>query len=142
FAFCTPEQSEQIHKEILAIEEKIFQGLGLCFRVIDTCTGDLGGPAYRKYDLEAWMPGRGEQGDYGEVTSTSNCTDYQSRRLNIRCKSATQKGTRFVHTLNGTAVAVTRAMVAILENNQQADGSVIIPEVLRPFIGKDRIVPR
>lgn len=142
FAFATPEQSEEIHKEILGIEEKIFQGLGLCYRVIDTCTGDLGGPAYRKYDLEAWMPGRGEAGEYGEVTSTSNCTDFQARRLNIRSKNPNQKGTRFVHTLNGTAVAVTRAMVAILENNQQADGSVIIPEVLRPIIGKDRIVPR
>jgi seryl-tRNA synthetase len=141
-AFCTPEQAEDIHLDILRIEEKIFQGLGLCYRVIDTCTGDLGGPAYRKYDLEAWMPGRGKDGDYGEVTSTSNCTDYQSRRLNIRSKSQGQKGTRFAYTLNGTAVAVTRAIVAILENNQQADGSVIIPEVLRPMIGKDRIVPR
>jgi seryl-tRNA synthetase len=142
FAFCTPEQAEGMHLEILRIEEKIFQGLGLCYRVIDTCTGDLGGPAYRKYDLEAWMPGRGKDGDYGEVTSTSNCTDYQSRRLNIRSKTQGQKGTRFAYTLNGTAVAVTRAIVAILENNQQADGSVIIPEVLRPMIGKDRIVPR
>lgn len=142
FAFCTPEQAEAIHLDILRIEEKIFQSLGLCYRVIDTCTGDLGGPAYRKYDLEAWMPGRGNGGDYGEVTSTSNCTDYQSRRLNIRSKSQGQKGTRFAYTLNGTAVAVTRAIIAILENNQQADGSVIIPEVLRPMIGKDRIVPR
>ena len=107
FAFCTPEQSEAIHQELLRIEEKIFQGLGLPYHVIDTCTGDLGGPAYRKYDLEAWMPGRGEGGEYGEVTSTSNCTDYQARRLNIRYKTPGQKGTRFVHTLNGTAVAVT-----------------------------------
>jgi seryl-tRNA synthetase len=139
FAFCTPDQSEAIHQELLAIEEKIFQGLGLPYHVIDTCTGDLGGPAYRKYDLEAWMPGRGEHGEYGEVTSTSNCTDFQSRRLNIRYKVHGQKGNRFVHTLNGTAVAVTRALVAILENYQQADGSVVIPEVLRPFLGKDRI---
>ena len=109
FAFCTPDQSEAIHLELLRIEEKIFQGLGLPYHVIDTCTGDLGGPAYRKYDLEAWMPGRGEGGEYGEVTSTSNCTDYQARRLNIRYKTPGQKGTRFVHTLNGTAVAVTRA---------------------------------
>lgn len=85
FGFCAPEQSEQIHLEILAIEEEIFRELGLPYRVIDTCTGDLGGPAYRKYDLEAWMPGRG---GYGEVTSTSNCTDFQARRLNIRYKSA------------------------------------------------------
>jgi seryl-tRNA synthetase len=142
FVFCTPDQSERHHEELLEIEEKIFQGLGLPYHVIDTCTGDLGGPAYRKYDLEAWMPGRGDSGEYGEVTSTSNCTDYQARRLNIRYKTPKQKGTRFVHTLNGTAVAVTRALLAILENNQQADGSVVVPEVLRPWVGKDRIGPR
>ncbi len=139
FAYCLPEQSEEIHLELLAIEEQIFQGLGLAYQVIDTCTGDLGGPAYRKYDLEAWMPGRGTGGEYGEVTSTSNCTDFQARRLNIRCKAAGQKGTRFVHTLNGTAVACTRALVAILENYQNADGSVTVPEVLRPWVGKERI---
>jgi seryl-tRNA synthetase len=142
FAFCKPEESEAIHLELLRIEEKIFQGLGLHYQVIDTCTGDLGGPAYRKYDLEAWMPGRGAKGEYGEVTSTSNCTDYQARRLNIRYKSPGQKGTHFVHTLNGTAVAVSRALVAILENYQQADGSVVVPEVLQPWVGKDRIGPR
>jgi seryl-tRNA synthetase len=144
FAFCTPEQSEGLHKEILAIEEEIFRGLGLAYRVIDTCTGDLGGPAYRKYDIEAWMPGRGDRGEYGEVTSTSNCTDYQARRLNIRYrpKEKKGKGNPFVHTLNGTAVACTRALVAILENYQQADGSVVIPEVLRPWVGKDVIPAR
>jgi seryl-tRNA synthetase len=141
FAFCTPDQSESIHQELLAIEEKIFQGLELPYQVIDTCTGDLGGPAYRKYDLEAWMPGRGDHGEYGEVTSTSNCTDYQARRLNIRYKIPGQKGTRMVHTLNGTAVAVSRAILAILENGQQADGSVVIPEALRRWMGKDRIGP-
>ena len=139
FAFCTPDQSESIHRELLRIEESIFQGLDLPYQVIDTCTGDLGGPAYRKYDLEAWMPGRGNQGEYGEVTSTSNCTDYQARRLNIRYKVPGQKGTRFVHTLNGTAVAVSRAILAILENYQREDGSVLVPEVLRPWVGKDRI---
>jgi seryl-tRNA synthetase len=140
FVFCTPEQSEAAHLELLAIEEEIFQGLGLPYHVIDTCTGDLGGPAYRKYDLEAWMPGRGQGGEFGEVTSTSNCTDFQARRLNVRYKSPKHKGTRFVHTLNGTAVAVSRALVAILENNQQADGSVVIPEALRPWLhGKERI---
>ena len=142
FAFCTPEQSELIHLELLAAEEEIFQKLELPYQVIDTCTGDLGGPAYRKYDLEAWMPGRGEggKGEYGEVTSTSNCTDYQARRLNIRYKGAGFKGTRFVHTLNGTAVAASRAILAILENGQQADGSIVVPEVLRPWMGLDRIV--
>jgi seryl-tRNA synthetase len=89
--------------------------------------------------LEAWMPGRGQGGEYGEVTSTSNCTDYQARRLGVRYKTPGQKGTRFVHTLNGTAVAVTRALLAVLENGQQADGSVVVPEVLRPWLGKDRI---
>jgi seryl-tRNA synthetase len=139
FAFCAPENSEAIHQEIRALEEQIFNGLGLAFHVIDTATGDLGGPAYRKYDLEAWMPGRGAGGAFGEVTSTSNCTDFQARRLGIRYKSKNFKGTRFVHTLNGTGVACTRALVAILENYQQADGSVVIPEVLRPWVGKDRI---
>jgi seryl-tRNA synthetase len=142
FAFCTPEQSEQIHLEIKALEEQIFNGLGLCFHVIDTCTGDLGGPAYRKYDLEAWMPGRGTGGDWGEITSTSNCTDFQARRLGIRYKGKGFKGTKFVHTLNGTAVACTRALVAILENYQQADGSVVVPEALRPWVGKDVIAAK
>lgn len=141
FGFTAPEldESNQLHAAILAIEESVFQGLGIPYRLIDTCTGDLGGPAYRKFDLEAWMPGRGDAGEYGEVTSASNCTDYQARRLNIRCKSPDKKGTQFVHTLNGTAVAVTRALIAILENYQQADGSVIIPEPLRKWVGQDRI---
>lgn len=141
FAFCLPEQSDELHQEIRAIEEEIFQGLGLPYHVIDTSTGDLGGPAYRKYDLEAWMPGRGTNGDYGEVTSTSNCTDYQARRLGIRYrpKEKKTKGNPFVHTLNGTAVACTRALVAILENYQQADGSVVVPEALRAWVGKDVI---
>jgi seryl-tRNA synthetase len=145
FGFCTPEQSEQMHLEILAVEEKIFQGLGIPYHIIDTCTGDLGGPAYRKYDLEAWMPGRGNGGEYGEITSTSNCTDYQARRLNIRYRPKDKDkkaGNKFVYTLNGTAVACTRALVAILENYQQEDGSVIIPEVLRMWVGKDRITPK
>jgi seryl-tRNA synthetase len=141
FSFCVPDQSEAIHQELLRLEERIFQGLGIPYQVIDTCTGDLGGPAYRKYDLEAWMPGRGDGGEYGEVTSTSNCTDYQARRLNIRYKAPAHKGTRFVHTLNGTAVAVGRTILTILENYQQADGSVIVPEVLRPWVGKDVIKP-
>lgn len=143
FAFCTPEQSDAIHEEILAVEESIFQGLKLPYHVIDTCTGDLGGPAYRKYDLEAWMPARGKEGEYGEVTSTSNCTDFQARRLNIRYKGPNHKGTRFVHTLNGTAVAVSRCLVALLENYQQADGTVLVPEVLRPWMGgRERITAK
>ena len=138
FAFTAPDvtASDAIHEEIVAIEEEIFQGLGIPYRVLDICTGDLGGPAYRKYDLEAWMPGRNE---WGEVTSASNCTDFQARRLNARCKSPDKKGTQFVHTLNGTAVAITRALIAVLENYQQADGSIVIPPVLRPWVGQERI---
>lgn len=139
FAFTLPEQSDATLENFCRLECEIFDALGIPYRVIDTAVGDLGGPAFRKYDLEAWMPGRGEQGEFGEVTSTSNCTDYQARRLNIRYKHAGEKGTHFVHTLNGTAVAISRALVAILENYQQADGSVVIPEVLRPLVGKDRI---
>ena len=139
FAFTLPEQSDAMHEQIRDLECRLFDGLGIPYRVVDTATGDLGAPAYRKFDLEAWMPGRG---DYGEVTSTSNCTDYQARRLNIRYKVKGEKGTRFLHTLNGTAIAVSRAAIAILENYQQADGSVLVPEVLRLLVGKDRIEPR
>lgn len=139
FAFTRPEQSDAVHEKIVRVEEELFQGLRIPYQVIDTCTGDLGGPAYRKFDLEAWMPGRGEIGEYGEVTSASNCTDYQARRLGTRFKLPDAKGTQFVHTLNGTAVAVTRAIIAILENYQQADGSIVVPEVLRPWLGKDKI---
>jgi seryl-tRNA synthetase len=141
FAFTagTPDASGAMHRELLAIEEEIFGELGIPYRVLDICSGDLGGPAYRKFDLEAWMPGRGEAGEYGEVTSTSDCTDFQARRLNIRYRPEGQKGTRFVHTLNGTAVALSRALIAILENYQRGDGRVDVPEVLRPYLGKDVI---
>jgi seryl-tRNA synthetase len=135
FAFSTPEQSESVHEEMVGIEERIFQGLGLPYRVVDICTGDLGGAAYRKYDLEAWMPGRD---DFGEVTSTSNTTDYQARRLKIRYR---EDGGRpqLLHTLNGTALALSRAFIALLEIYQQEDGSILLPEVLAPYIGKERI---
>jgi seryl-tRNA synthetase len=142
FAFSTPETSGAIHAEMLAIEEDLFQSLAIPFRVLDICSGDLGGPAYRKFDLEAWMPGRGEHGEYGEVTSTSDCTDYQARRLNIRYRPSGQKGTRFVHTLNGTAVALSRALIVVLENYQRSDGLIDVPEVLRPYVGKDVIGSR
>lgn len=139
FAFTLPEQSEDMHNYFRDLECEIFDGLGIPYRVLDIATGDLGGPAYRKFDLEAWMPGRGNNGEYGEVTSASNCTDYQSRRLDIRYKVKGEKGTQFVHTLNGTAVAISRALIAILENYQQADGSISVPEVLRRWVGKERI---
>ena len=137
FVYCHPDRSEEALLDILAIEERIFQEMGIPYRVVDTCTGDLGGPAYRKYDIEAWMPGRGEKGDWGEVTSASNCTDYQARRLQVRFKEDGR--TRFVHTLNGTAIAVSRALIVLLENYQQADGSIEIPEVLHPYTGFHRI---
>ena len=140
FAYATPEQSDEIHEKLRLIEEEIFEGLVLPFHVVDTCTGDLGAPAYRKWDLEAWMPGR-NGGEYGEVTSTSNCTDYQARRLNIKYKDDDGKN-KYVHTLNGTAIAVGRAMLAILENYQNADGSVTIPPVLVPYCGFDKILPK
>lgn len=144
FIVCMPEESESMHLELLEIEKEIFSRLEIPFRVVDICTGDLGGPAYRKFDLEAWMPGRGESGEWGEVTSTSNCTDFQSRRLNIRYTD-TRNGKKqrgFVHLLNGTAVAVSRAIIAILENFQDSDGSVRIPRALQPYTGFDRIAAR
>ncbi|OGE84005.1 MAG: serine--tRNA ligase [Candidatus Doudnabacteria bacterium RIFCSPHIGHO2_01_FULL_49_9] len=138
FVFCKPEESETMHQELLGIEKEICDGLEIPYRVIDIATGELGGPAYRKYDLEAWMVMKGERGGYGEITSTSNCTDYQARRLNIRYKKP--DGTNaFAHTLNGTAIVLTRFPVAILENFQQQDGSIKIPKVLRKYMGKDEI---
>ena len=134
FIYCLPEESDKWHDYLLSIEEEIYQGLGLAYRVIDTCTGDLGAPAYRKFDIEAWMPGRGENGEYGEVTSTSNCTDYQARSLQIRYRDDEGK-LQYVHMLNGTATALSRTMVAILENYQQKDGSIAIPEKLIPYCG-------
>jgi seryl-tRNA synthetase len=140
FVFCLPEESDRFHEELRAIEEEIFESLDIPFRVVDTCTGDLGAPAYRKWDLEAWMPGR-NGGEWGEVTSTSNCTDYQARRLNIRFKDDDGKN-KFVHMLNGTAIAISRAIIAILENFQEKDGSVRIPRALVPYVGFERIGKR
>jgi seryl-tRNA synthetase len=131
-----------MHEELVALEEKIFQALEIPYRVIDVASGDLGAPAYRKFDLEAWMPGRGESGDWGEVTSASNCTDYQARRLGIRMRRTGSKRNEFVHTLNGTAVALSRTPIAILENHQRADGSVAIPKALQPYLGRDVIGPK
>jgi seryl-tRNA synthetase len=139
FAFTTPEQSDAIHDKMLGLEEKIFTDLEAPYQVVDICTGDLGAPAYRKFDIEAWMPGRGDGGEYGEVTSTSNCTDYQARRLNIRYRPAAGGKPRFVHTLNGTAIAVSRALITVLENGQQADGTIRVPKALVPYMGKEII---
>lgn len=137
FIYCKPEDSEKMHMELLGLEKKIVDGLKLPYRVIDVASGDLGGPAYRKYDIEAWMVMKGDeknQGDYGEITSTSNCTDYQARRLNIKYHKE-DGTTEFVHTLNGTAVVLSRFPLAVIENFQQKDGSVSVPKVLQKYTG-------
>lgn len=136
FSFTKPEESDKEHEFLLSLEEKFFQNLAIPYQVVKMCSGDLGAPAARKYDLEAWLPG---QRKYREVTSTSTCTGFQARRLNIKFKNGGK--TEFVHMLNGTAFAIGRTIVAILENYQQEDGSIIIPEVLREYTGFDKITP-
>ncbi len=138
FIFCKPEDSEKEHKNLLAIEEELMKDLQIPYQVINICTGDLGKPAARKYDIEAWMPG---QQRYRETHSTSNCTDYQARGLEIRYKN-NKNELNFVHTLNGTAFALGRIIVAILENNQQKDGSVKIPKVLQKYTSFKVIKPK
>ncbi len=134
FSFCLPEQGAFEHELILSAEEEILQGLGIPYRVVSIAAGDLGAPAAQKFDCEAWMPG---QQQYREVTSCSNCTDYQARRLD--CRYRTDKGPRFVHTLNGTGIAVGRTLIAIMENYQRADGTIAVPAVLQPLMGKDML---
>jgi len=138
FVICKPEDSESFHETLREIEEEIYKNLKIPYRVLDIASGDLGNQAYKKYDLEAWMPGRGE---YGEITSTSNCTDFQSRRLNIKFKDSEGKN-KFAHMLNGTAIAIPRVIISILENFQKDDGSVEIPDVLVPFTGFKVIKPK
>ena len=142
FQYVTPETSEKAHQEILSIEKEIFNGLEVPYRIVDHCTADLGGPSIRTYDLEAWMPGKPNKeekmGDWAEITSTSNCTDYQARGLNIKYKSKEGK-VDYLHMLNGTAIAVGRALIAIMENNQQKDGSIIIPKALQKYCGFKKI---
>ena len=135
FVYTTPEDAEAEHLRLVALQEQMLQDLGLSYRVIDVAAGDLGSSAARKYDVEAWVP---TQGAYRELTSTSNCTTFQARRLGIR--ERTEGGTRVLATLNGT-LATTRWLVAILENHQQADGSVLVPQALRPYLRTDRLVP-
>jgi len=137
-----PEKSVEAHEEMLSIEEEFYQSLGLPYRVLLMCKGDLGAPAYKKYDIEAWMPSISDGGDYGEVTSTSNCTDFQARRLKIKFKNNRTRKNEFVHTVNGTAVALTRTMLAIIENNQQEDGTILIPKILHPYVGLKQISPK
>lgn len=133
FILCEPQDSERLHDQLLALQEDIYQGLGIAYRVVLNCTGDLGAPAFKKYDIEAWMPGKGA-GEYGEITSASNCTAYQARRLNIRYRTSPTRKPQHVHTLNGTAMALGRTMVAIMENFQCADGSFNIPEALWRYL--------
>ena len=136
FTFCKPEDAQDEHKRLLAWEKEFFNSLEIPYRVIDVASGDLGASAVRKFDIEAWVP---TQGEYREVTSTSNCTQYQARRLNIRYKE--DGVTKPVATLNGTLVAVPRTIVAILENHQQKDGSVKVPTALVPFLGMEILAP-
>ena len=137
FSFCHPDQAHDEHLRLLGWEKAFLSSLGLPFRVIDVAAGDLGSSAARKYDCEAWLP---SQSAYREVTSTSNCTDFQARRLGVRFRD--EQGTRPVATLNGTLCAIPRIIVAILENHQRADGSVVVPEVLRAYVGSDVLLPR
>jgi len=141
FSFCEPEKSREEHDFILAMEEKFVRMLGIPYRVVQMCSGDLGDPAADKRDIECWMPGMGE---YRETHSCSNCTDFQARRLNVRYRAREEGSrgtkTRFVHTLNGTACAVGRMIIAIVENFQQADGTVLVPDVLRRYMaGMERM---
>ncbi len=132
FVFCRPEDSAKIHEELRANAEEVFRRLEVPYRVVNVCTGDLGSVAAKKYDIEAWFP---RQQAYREVVSCSNCTDYQARRLGIRCGRAGRPGKVVPHTLNSTAVATSRALAVLLEQYQQPDGSVAIPAVLRPYLG-------
>ena len=133
FSFCHPDQAKEEHKRLLQWEKDFMDAMEIPYRVIDVASGDLGSSANRKFDIEAWIP---TQKAYREVTSTSNCTEFQARRLNIRFKDA--DGTKAVATLNGTLVAIPRMIVAILENHQNADGTVNIPKALQPFLGAER----
>jgi seryl-tRNA synthetase len=130
FSFVRPEESLEEHERLLAIQEELLQALEIPYRVVNIAVGDLGASASKKYDLEAWLPG---QERHRELTSTSNTTDYQARRLDVRYRPAEGKGPRHVHTLNGTAVAVGRTIIAIVENHQQQDGSVQVPRVLHSY---------
>jgi seryl-tRNA synthetase len=136
FSFCRPEDAVAEHQRLLNWEKEFLNAMEIPYRVIDVATGDLGSSANRKFDCEAWIP---TQSAYREVTSTSNCSDFQARRLNIRIKG--ESGTTPVATLNGTLVAVPRMIVAILENHQQSDGSVLVPKALQPYLGTDRFLP-
>ncbi|MGE5579197.1 MAG: serine--tRNA ligase [Bacillota bacterium] len=140
FVFDLPSRSEETHEWMVTLEERIYQSLGIPYRVVKMCSGDLGPVAYKKYDLEFWHP---SEAKYREITSCSNCTDFQARGLYTRYRPADGGKPQFVHTLNGTAIAIGRTLVALLETWQEEDGSVTIPPVLRPYMGgQERIEPR
>src|SRR5574337_1452191 len=131
-SIATPEQARDEHERMTACAEEVLKRLGLHYRTVALCTGDMGFASRKTFDIEVWLPG---QGRFREISSCSVCGDFQARRMNARCKAADAKSTRFVHTLNGSGVAVGRALVAVMENYQQPDGSVVVPEVLRPYMG-------
>jgi seryl-tRNA synthetase len=136
YAFTLPEKSKEMHEQILAIEEELWQKIGISYHVINIAAGDLGAPAAKKYDIEYWSP---VDGAYRELTSCSNCTDYQTRNLNIRVRRK-DGSVEMLHSLNGTAVSLARSLVVILENFQNDDGTLTVPEVLRPYMGgRERI---
>ena len=135
YVFCLPEDSERLHEQILAIEEEIWQELGIPYHIINTAAGDLGAPAAKKYDIEYWSP---VDQKYREITSCSNCTDFQARALNIRVRRADGK-LEVVHTLNGTAISLARALVAIIENYATIGGKLTVPEALQPYLGQKEL---
>jgi seryl-tRNA synthetase len=138
-SITTPEQSAEEHERMTDAAQEVLKRLSLHHRVIVLSTGDMGFAAKKTYDIEVWLPG---QDAFREISSCSNCGDFQARRMNARYRPQGEKNTRFVHTLNGSGLAVGRTLVAILENYQQADGSILIPEALRPYMGSlDRIAP-
>jgi seryl-tRNA synthetase len=131
-SIATPVQSEAEHERMVDCAQEVLKRLGLHHRVVTLCTGDMGFTAMKTYDIEVWLPG---QNRFREISSCSNCGDFQARRMNTRFKAKDAKATRFVHTLNGSGLAVGRTLIAVMENFQQPDGSIAIPDVLRPYMG-------
>ena len=134
---AAPEESEAEHERMTRCAETVLERLGLAYRVVALSTGDLGFSAHKTYDIEVWLPG---QNAYREISSCSNCGAFQARRMNARCRAKGDKATRFVHTLNGSGVAVGRALIAVMETYQQPDGSIAVPEVLRPYMGGIEVI--
>jgi len=140
-SITTPEESKNEHERMLSCAEEVLRRLGLHYRVVTLCTGDMGFASQKTYDIEVWMPGQGEGGAYREISSCSVCGDFQARRMDARYRASDNKP-RFVHTLNGSGTAVGRALIAVVENYQQADGSIAVPEVLQPYMGGMKVIER